>query len=62
MKDAIDRYLDEAPEPKLELIDGQLIIGNSLAGSRYMLWELVSGWGADAALALAPLDLCRALD
>ena len=28
---------DGVPESKLELIDGRLIVGNSLAGSRYLL-------------------------
>ena len=32
--DRIERMWRESPESKLELIDGRLIVGNSLAGSR----------------------------
>ncbi len=55
--DPIDRYLDRAPEPKLELIDGRLVVGNSLAGSRFLLHEILTGWGADAALPMAAQPL-----
>jgi len=47
---------DALPESKLELIDGRLIAGNSLAGSRYLLWAILQLLGPRAALALAPLD------
>jgi Uma2 family endonuclease len=47
---------ENLPESKLELIDGRLIVGNSLAGSRYLLWAILQLLGARAALALAPLD------
>jgi Uma2 family endonuclease len=42
------------PESKLELIDGRLIVGNSLAGSRYLLWAILQTLGPRAALPLAP--------
>ncbi len=57
--DAIERYMAEMPEPKLELIDGQLIVGNGLIGSRRLLWEILKGYGTRAALAMAPLPLWR---
>ncbi|ASC73983.1 hypothetical protein XM38_049570 [Halomicronema hongdechloris C2206] len=44
------------PEGKLELIDGRLIVGNSLVGSRLLLRQILHGWKVDAAIALAPLD------
>jgi hypothetical protein len=45
------------PESKLELIDGRLVVGNSWQGSRYMLQDLLDGWGAGAALPFAPAAL-----
>lgn len=33
------------PENKLELIGGQLIVGNSLAGSRLLLRQILQAWG-----------------
>lgn len=56
-EDAIDQYLERMPEAKLELIDGRLIVGNGLVGSRHLLWEILGGYGAEAALALAPRTL-----
>lgn len=50
------RIRDDLPESKLELIGGRLIVGNSLAGSRYLLWALLQTLGPRAALPLAPLD------
>ncbi len=32
---------DDLPESKLELIDGRLLAGNSLIGSRYLLWAIL---------------------
>jgi hypothetical protein len=55
-KDEIDRYIARMPEPKLELIDGRLIVGNGLVGSRHLLWEILCDYGTEAALALAPYD------
>ena len=51
-----DTWLSLKPESKLELIDGQLIVGNSLVGSRLLLRQLLQGWSADAAIALAPIE------
>jgi hypothetical protein len=47
---------ENLPESKLEVIDGRLIAGNSLGGSRYLLWAILQLLGPRAALALAPLD------
>ena len=49
---------DTLPEAKLELIDGRLIVGNGLAGTRLLLAEILTGWGAAAAIALADRILC----
>jgi hypothetical protein len=53
---ALERRLADSPEPKLELIDGCLIAGNNPAGSRYLLWDILKGWGAAAALPMAPSE------
>src|SRR5215212_7586361 len=45
---------EQLPESKLELLDGRLIVGNSLDGSRYLLWAILELLGPRAALALAP--------
>jgi Uma2 family endonuclease len=47
---------NDLPESKLELIDGRLIAGNSLAGSRYLLWAILQLLGPQAALGFAPPD------
>lgn len=49
-------YADH-PEPKIELINGRLIIGNSLRGSRYVLWDLLAHLSPDAALGMASESL-----
>jgi hypothetical protein len=54
-----DYWLRTLPEPKLELIDGRLVVGNSLAGSRVLLRELLAGWGLEAGVCLAPSALWR---
>jgi Uma2 family endonuclease len=48
---------DNLPESKLEVIDGRLIVGNGLMGSRYLLWAIVQTLGPQAALPLAPREL-----
>jgi hypothetical protein len=47
---------DNMPESKLELVEGRLLAGNSLAGSRYLLWAILRALGPQAALALAPIE------
>ncbi|MBE9141380.1 Uma2 family endonuclease [Nodosilinea sp. LEGE 07088] len=51
-----DNWINNKPESKLELIDGQLVVGNSLTGSRLLLRQILQGWRADAAVALAPTE------
>jgi Uma2 family endonuclease len=58
-------YLDSHPEAKLELLDGRLIVGNCLDGSRLLLQQILRDWGAEAAVALGSFDqwveaLCQA--
>lgn len=51
-----DNWINNKPESKLELIDGQLVVGNSLIGSRLLLRQILQGWRAEAAVALAPVE------
>jgi hypothetical protein len=55
-KSRVDRWLS-GPEPKLELIGGRLIVGDSLDGSRWLLFEILDGWGPAVALPMAPRAL-----
>ena len=55
-RELFDDFCDYGAEGKLELIDSQLIVGNSIVGSRLLLRHILQGWGAGAAVALAPLD------
>ncbi len=55
-KERFEDFTRHHPENKLELIGGQLIVGNSLAGSRLLLRQILQGWGAEAAIALAPIE------
>jgi Uma2 family endonuclease len=43
------------PEFRLELVEGKFLIGGTLAGSRWLLREALLGWGAESAIAFAPL-------
>lgn len=51
-RDDFYKRLDELPEPKIELLDGKLCVGNG-AGNLQLLKHLVDGWGAQAALPMA---------
>jgi Uma2 family endonuclease len=51
-----ERKNREMPEPKLELLDGRLSVGNG-AGNLQLLRHLLEGWGAEAALPMAPSEL-----
>lgn len=55
-KERFEDFTRHHPENKLELIDGQLIVGNSLVGSRLLLRQILHGWGVEAAIALAPVE------
>lgn len=54
--DLFHDFLDRGAESKLELIDSRLIVGNTIVGSRLLLRQILQGWGAAAAVALAPLE------
>ncbi|HEX4946813.1 MAG TPA: hypothetical protein VFZ34_09125 [Blastocatellia bacterium] len=45
---------DELPDRRIELIDGQFIVGANLEGSRRLLKVLLESWGGNAALSLTP--------
>lgn len=53
-RDDFERWIEEMPEPKLELIDGRLVVGNGEAGNRQLLADLLDGWGPEAAVCMAP--------
>lgn len=55
--DLFNDFCYQGTEGKLELIDGQLIVGNTIVGSRLLLRQILQGWGAEAAVALAPISL-----
>jgi Uma2 family endonuclease len=52
-------HWDTLPESKLELIGGKLVAGNSLVGSRSLLWAILQSCGPQAALPFAPAALWR---
>lgn len=45
---------EELPDRRIELIDGQFIVGTNLEGSRRLLKVLLASWGGNAALSLTP--------
>lgn len=55
--DLFDEYIQWEPRTKLELMDGQLIVGKSMTHSRRLLSQILRGWGLEAAIALAPETL-----
>ena len=55
--DLFNDFCYPGTEGKLELIDGKLIVGNTIVGSRLLLRQILQGWGAEAAVALAPISL-----
>jgi len=55
--DLFEEYLRWQPRTKIELVDGQLIVGNTLSGSHLLFSQILRGWGAEAAVALAPESL-----
>jgi hypothetical protein len=44
------------PEPKIELVDGRLLVGNGLPGSQLLFDHLVRGWGVAAATAFGTVE------
>ena len=55
-RESFDYFVQSSPEGKIELINGQLVVGNSLMGSRLLLDHILRGWGADAATAFSSVD------
>lgn len=53
---AIDLQFCQWPEFRLELVNGQFLVGGTLDGSRWLLKEALIGWGLESAIAFAPLD------
>ncbi len=61
-RDSNDLFLDEGPEAKIELVDGALVVGNTLAGdsfagSRYLLHAILVRFDPEIAISLAPKEL-----
>lgn len=50
----LDEYHAWSPGSKIELVQGKLIVGDSLVHSRRLLSQILRGWGAEAIVALAP--------
>lgn len=50
----LDEYYAWSPGSKIELVDGQLMIGDSLTHSRLLLSQILRSWGIEAVVALAP--------
>ena len=55
--DLFNDFCRRGTESKLELIDGKLIVGNNIIGSRLLLRQILQGWGAEAAVSMAPISL-----
>ncbi|MDJ0704653.1 MAG: Uma2 family endonuclease [Leptolyngbyaceae cyanobacterium MO_188.B28] len=56
-KELFEFFSRHRPESKLELIEGRLIVGNTIVSSRLLLQQILQGWKAEAAIALAPIEL-----
>jgi hypothetical protein len=56
LRDEFERQIQILPEPKLELLDGALSVGNG-AGNLQLLRHVLEGWGAEAALPMPPAGL-----
>lgn len=57
-----ERFIRAWPESKLELLEGKLLVGNCLDGSRLLFQQILRGWKAEAAVALgAPEQWLQAL-
>lgn len=53
----LDEYCAWSSGSKIELVDGQLIVGDSLTHSRLLLSQILRGWGIEAIVALARQQL-----
>ncbi len=56
MNNLYEEYCKRGAENKLELIDGKLIVGNSLIASRLLLRQILQGWGATSAISLVSIE------
>ena len=57
--DDFEEHIRLMPEPKLQLIAGRFVVGNGGSGNTQLLRDLLEGWGAEAAIDMAPLDRWR---
>ncbi|WP_319422720.1 hypothetical protein [Pleurocapsa sp. FMAR1] len=55
--DLFNDFCRRGSESKLELIDDKLIVGNTIVGNCLLLRQILQGWGAEAAVALASISL-----
>ncbi len=55
-EELFEAFSHHRPEGKLELIEGRLIVGNTMVGSRLLLRQILQGWKADAAVTFAPIE------
>jgi hypothetical protein len=55
-RDNFSYYDAHCPEGKIELTDGQLIVGNSPAGTMLLFDHILRGWSLDAATAFGSID------
>lgn len=53
----VEDFWDTMPESKLELIDGKLIVGNSLTASQLLVRKILEEWGATVVLSLVEKKL-----
>ena len=51
-EEEFERFVRSWPESKMELLDGLLLVGNCLAGSRLLFQQILQGWGTAAAVAV----------
>lgn len=54
LNNLFDEYCAWSPGSKIELVDGQLIVGDSLTHSWLLLSQIWRGWGIEVVVALAP--------
>jgi len=57
VEELFESFSNHRPEGKLELVEGHLAVSNTIVGSRLLLRQVLQGWRADAAIALAPVNL-----
>jgi Uma2 family endonuclease len=54
MSSLLDEYHAWSPGSKIELTNGQLVVGDRLSHSWRLLSQILGGWGTEAIVALAP--------